>query len=167
MPNYRHRLRTVGTYFFTLVTYQRQPFLCRPLARGLLRDAILACQADRPLVLDAIVLLPDRLHAICTMPPGDLDNFTRWGVIKKTFTQSWLANGGSEGGISESRVVNRRRGVCQRRSWKHCVRDVNNHQGCADYVRHNPVKHGPARCLREWPCSSFSRMVGDGVYQSD
>lgn len=167
MPNYRRRLRPGGTYFFTLVTYQQEPFLCRPLARGLLRDAILACQADRPFILDAVVLLPDHLHAICTMPPGDFDFSTRWGVIKKSFTQSWLAAGGREGSVSESRAANRRRGVWQRRFWEHGVRDVDELQGCADYVHYNPVKHGLARCPHEWPWSSFSRWVRDGVYPPD
>ena len=64
-----------GTYFFTLVTYNRQPLFRDVAARRLLRKAFVRCRRDRPFELDAIVLLPDHLHCIWTLPKGDADFF--------------------------------------------------------------------------------------------
>jgi REP element-mobilizing transposase RayT len=43
-----------------------------------------------------MVVLPDHLHAIWTLPPGDRDFSRRWGWIKKEFTNAWLELGGLE-----------------------------------------------------------------------
>src|SRR5665213_1562535 len=83
MPNYHRAFRPGGTFFFTLVTYDRSPFLCEPAARTILRAAIDECRIAMPFEIDAIVLLPDHLHAIWTLPDGDADFSKRWGIIKK------------------------------------------------------------------------------------
>jgi len=36
-----------------------------------------------------------------------------------------------------------------------------------DYVHFNPVKHGLVTCVRDWPYSTFHRLVADGVYPID
>jgi hypothetical protein len=53
----------------------------------------------------------DHIHAIWSMPPGDCDYSKRWGIVKKHFTQHWLALGGVEQPVTEARRHNRRRGV--------------------------------------------------------
>ena len=37
----------------------------------------------------------------------------------------------------------------------------------ADYIHFNPVKHGYASCVADWPYSTFHRYVGNGIYASD
>jgi putative transposase len=37
----------------------------------------------------------------------------------------------------------------------------------ADYIHFNPVKHGHVSRVRDWPYSSFHRMVRFGVYPLD
>lgn len=167
MPNYRRAIRPGGTFFFTLVTYGRAPFLCEPAARRTLREAISGCREVMPFEIDAFVLLPDHLHAIWTLPEGDGDFSKRWGVIKKRFTQEWTAGGGWQGVVSESRVDNRRRGVWQRRFWEHVIRDERDYQKHLDYVHYNPVKHGRVACPHLWEWSSFRRWVGKGGYAGD
>ena len=36
-----------------------------------------------------------------------------------------------------------------------------------DYIHYNPVKHGWSRTVKEWPYSSFHRMVKMGIYPSN
>ena len=36
-----------------------------------------------------------------------------------------------------------------------------------DYVHINPVKHGLVRRVRDWPYSTFYRLVEQGVYPLD
>jgi putative transposase len=110
-------------------------------------------------------LLPDHLHMIWRLPPGDADFSTRWSVIKRSFTRGWLASGGAEGSISDSRRRNRRRGVWQRRFWERCMRDPDDLNRHIDYVHYNPVKHGLVRCPHAWEWSSFHRWVRDGYYE--
>jgi putative transposase len=41
-----------------------------------------------PFTIDAMVVLPDHLHAIRTLPAGDADFSTRWRLIKSAFSRS-------------------------------------------------------------------------------
>jgi putative transposase len=167
MPEYRRAFAPGGTFFFTLVTENRCPLFADERAREYLRLAILECQARRAFTLDAIVLLPDHLHALWTLPDGDANFSTRWAIIKKTFTQQWLRVGGREQATSDSRHRNRRRGVWQRRFWEHTIRDERDWVRHVDYIHYNPVKHGHATCPHAWPHSSFARWARDGYYAGD
>ena len=167
MPNYRRAYRPGGTFFFTLVTYERTPLLCDERARMLLHEAIAACGRNHPFTIDAMILLPDHLHAIWTLPEGDADFSTRFAVLKKGFTERWLSAGGCEGRITGSRRRNRRRGVWQRRFWEHAIRDqadLNNH---VNYIHYNAVKHNLCACPHAWPYSTFDRWCGMGRYRRD
>jgi REP element-mobilizing transposase RayT len=96
MSQYRRYFIPGGTYFFTVVTHRRRPFLTSDIARPCLRQAIREVRTKRPLDLVALVLLPDHLHTVWTLPPGDSDYPMRWRKIKEKFTRSFLANGGTE-----------------------------------------------------------------------
>jgi len=86
MPNYRRARVKGGTFFFTVVSYQRRPILCHDPIRGALRQAIRSVQTERPFNIDAWVLLPDHLHCIWTLPFDDSDFSTRWAMIKRHVT---------------------------------------------------------------------------------
>ncbi len=167
MSHYRRCYLPGGSFFLTVVTERRAGILCADLARAGLRAAILECQRQFPFRLDAIVLLPDHFHAILTLPPRDADYSKRIGIIKKHFTQSWLASGGAEQSRSVSRQRHRRRGVWQRRFWEHTLRDERDYTNHVNYLHFNPVKHGHVACPRDWPYSSFHRWVDLGVYAPD
>jgi len=164
MPDYRRAFQPGGTFFFTVVTYGRAPFLCHEPARRILRNAIDLCRAQHPFTIEAFVLLPDHLHAIWTLPPGDVDFSTRWGKIKKAFTTKWRAEGGKEASVSESLSRNRRAGIWQRRFWEHLIRDEADFARHLDYIHYNPVKHGCAPCPHDWPYSTFNRWTSRGAY---
>jgi putative transposase len=69
--------------------------------------------------------------------------------------------------LSVVRAARNERGIWQRRFWEHLIRDE------ADYARHveycyiNPVKHGLATRVRDWPYSSFHRDVQAGLFPGD
>ncbi|MFO0900275.1 MAG: hypothetical protein U0836_22805 [Pirellulales bacterium] len=58
----------------------------------------------------------------------------------------------------------RRRGIWQARFMEHMIRDEEDLHAHADYIHYNPVKHGYARCPKDWPWSSFGRYVAGGDY---
>ena len=64
MSRYRRTDVPDGTYFFTVVTYRRQSFLCEADVRQALREGIRKAQAVKPFQIDAWVLLPDHLHCL-------------------------------------------------------------------------------------------------------
>ncbi|MFO0801890.1 MAG: transposase [Gemmataceae bacterium] len=164
MSWYRRRYVKGGTYFFTVVTHLRRPILTTDLARPLLRKAFLNEQANHPFEIPAIVLLPDHLHAIWTLPEGDCDYSPRLSRIKESFTREYLAAGGEEGPVSPSRRARGERGVWQRRFWEHTVEDEDDLKRCLDYSHYNPVKHGLVQRVRDYPWSTFRKFVALGEY---
>ncbi|GMU80712.1 MAG: hypothetical protein AMXMBFR47_05830 [Planctomycetota bacterium] len=167
MPNYRRWFEPGGTYYFTVVTENRAPILCGRLARKLLRGAVERTRDRWPFQIFAWVLLPDHMHTIWTMPPDDCNYPRRWAFLKKEFTSDWLDAGGAEQVRSASRRRNRRRGVWQRTYWENLVKDDRDLFGLADYIHHNPIKHGYVECAHAWQYSTFHRFVRDGWYPAD
>lgn len=98
MSIYR-RFRIPGaTYFFTVSLADRSSdVLTREVTH--LRAAFAMTQRERPFWCDAVVVLPDHLHAVWTLPPGDADYSTRWGAIKARFTMR-LKNANRRPGFS-------------------------------------------------------------------
>ena len=167
MADYRRWHVAGGTFFFTVVTHSRAPLFRDAAARRILGEKFRECLRDRPFRLDAIVLLPDHLHAIWTLPPGDADYPGRWAWIKKEFTKEWLASGGVEQEVSQPRRERGDRGVWQPRYWEHTIEDEHDFDRHFDYLHYNPVKHRYAACPRDWRESSFHRWVRAGVYELD
>jgi putative transposase len=162
MPDYRRWYVPGGTYFFTMVTYGRRPILCSDISRKYLHQAIEIIRTKRPFELFAVVLLPDHLHTVWTLPPSDADYPTRIKRIKEEFTRAYLTSGGIELPPTVSRLRQGERGVWQRRYWEHSVRDEEDLKMCVDYVHWNPKKHGHAVNIRDWQWSSFHRYVKSG-----
>jgi putative transposase len=167
MPNYRRNFVPGGTYFFTVVTHERRPLFEADETRALLRAAIQTVRTERPFTIVAMVLLPEHLHCIWTLPEEDADYPTRWRQIKEEFTRSFLAAGCQEGGRSASRRRKGERGIWQRRFWEHTCKDQDDLNRCMDYTHWNPVKHGHVARVRDYPWSTFHRYVEEGVYPID
>ncbi|MFU8833544.1 MAG: REP-associated tyrosine transposase, partial [Wenzhouxiangella sp.] len=73
MGHYRRLRVPGGCYFFTVVTRQRKQVFVSEEDVGGLRRAFRRVMASRPFAIDAIVVLPDHLHCIWTLPDGDAD----------------------------------------------------------------------------------------------
>ena len=151
MSDYRRYFVEGATYFFTLVTANRAPLFSSAMARQLLGRSMRKHRRDASFDVVAIVLLPDHLHAIWTLPPGDADYSGRWQAIKAQFTSQWLELGGAEDRVAEGYRRQRRRGVWQPRFIEHTIRDELDLHHHADYLHYNPVKHGHVRYLKDWP----------------
>lgn len=164
MPNYRRTFLAGGTFFFTLVTQSRRPLFADDTPRRLLGQAIRTVQAEQPFEVVAIVLLPEHLHCIWTLPEEDQDYPIRWARIKKLFVEVWTAAGGNEAAISCARLKRHERGVWQKRFWEHRIRNERDMMHHVNYIHYNPVKHGLVHCPHAWPHSSFHRWVKQGYY---
>src|SRR5438105_2097577 len=96
MVRYRRNFLPGGTYFFTLTLVARTS---RTLVDhiDLLRASFRATRQVHPFAIEAIVVLPDHLHIVMTLPVGDADYSNRWHLIKRRFTTSVLKTGTSIG----------------------------------------------------------------------
>ena len=159
MSNYRRAKVPGGTYFFTVNLLERRRRLLIEHIDDL-RAAFRATHAVRPFEVIAIVILPDHLHCLWRLPPGDSDNANRWAQIKSGFSRR-LPPGERR---SAQRICRRERGIWQRRYWEHLIRDDNDLQRHADYIHFNPVKHGHVSRVVDWPYWSFRQWVADGMY---
>jgi putative transposase len=113
----------------------------------------------RPFTIDAIVILPDHLHMLWTLPDSDVDYSLRLQQIKRYFS-----TGLPPMPSNRSQRVKGEKGIWQRRFWEHCVRDDRDWRNHMDYIHFNPVKHGYVHRVNEWTYSSFSRCVEKGLY---
>ncbi|MGC4004394.1 MAG: transposase [Pirellulales bacterium] len=166
MSHYRRIRRPGGTYFFTLKTEGNSPIFGDDPQVRLLGQVLRETKTAWPFYIDAIVVLPDHIHAIWTLPTGDHEYPKRWGWLKKTFTSRFLRGGGTERVVSRSRRTNRRRGVWQRRFWEHTIRNEDDFDRHFDYIHWNPVKHGYVNCPADWRYSSFHRWAKLGIYSA-
>ena len=116
-----------------------------------LGTALRTAQTERPFDIDAIVVLPEHLHTVMSLPPDDADFPGRWRRIKSLFSHH-IAKASSP---------------WQRRYWEHTIRDEEDFERCVDYIHFNPVKHGLVTRVRDWPHSSFHRDVRQGMLAED
>lgn len=162
MAHYRRNFPLGASYFFTIALLNRTSSLLVDHI-AILRDAFRAVRSQRPFILDAVVVLPEHLHCIWTLPSGDADYPGRWRAIKTRFSRQipcgeWRCT---------SRVKKGERGVWQRRYWEHTLRDERDRARHVDYIHFNPVKHGHVSRVVQWPYSSFHQFVRQGIYPSD
>jgi putative transposase len=164
MPNYRRNYKKGGTYFFTIVTGNRAKILCGEMV-GVLRACFKDCMQLTPFHMDAIVVLPDHVHCLWTLPEGD-DNYSlRWKNIKASFTKSYIRQAMvTDTQTAEPLKKKGQKAVWQQRFWEHTIRDGRDYRLHCDYIHYNPVKHGYASSPGDWPYSSFKRYVANGFY---
>ena len=152
-----------------------------------LRAAVRETQAERPFRVDAMVVLPDHLHALWTLPNGDADYSTRWGAIKARFTRSLndahrrpgfspaplptqlpVVRSGRFAGLKPGlRKHKRECAIWQRRFWEHHIRDERDYEAHLRYCWGNPVKHGLVERAVDWPYSSIHRDIRLGLVEPE
>jgi putative transposase len=162
---YRRAFYPGASFFFTLVTEKRRPILASADAADVLREAFRAVRLVRPFEVDAIVVLPEHLHCIWTLPPGDADFATRWRLVKTWFTKH--CDPALRPAPNRVRAARNEQALWQHRYWEHMLRDETDFERHVEYIHFNPVKHGLVAAAMDWPYSSFRRYVEAGIYPSD
>ena len=160
MVRYRRNFVPGATYFFTVTVHDRRSSVLTDNVAAL-RHAFRVTRRERPLTVDAIVVLPEHLHTVMTLPNADADFSGRWRRIKSLF----------------SRLVSKRmplerdaRGeyaLWQKRFWEHTIRNDADFERHVDYIHFNPMKHALVPQVRDWPYSSFHRYVRLGILPQD
>lgn len=153
MSNYRRFYRNGGSYFFTVVTYNRCHLFRSPENIQMLRESFNKIMERRPFHIDAIVVLPDHIHCIWTLPVNDSDFSTRWRLIKRNFSSRMLS----------PLTKNGEKKIWQRRFWEHLIRNENDLHRHMDYIHYNPVKHKYVNQPENWEYSSYNRLFSRGI----
>ena len=162
MTDYRRNFISGGTFFFTVNLAERHLRLLTEYVEKL-RTAFRETRQRHPFEIDAIVVLPDHLHALWTLPEGDWDFATRWQLIKAAFSRG-LPTGER---VSRSRAAKGERGIWQRRYWEHTIRDANDFARHVDYIHINPLKHrfgtGEGLAVFIIPSHGTARYLSSGL----
>jgi putative transposase len=161
MVLYRRNFVAGGAYFFTATLADRTSHALTEHIEAL-RAAVRQTQKSQPFTIDAIVVLPDHVHIVMTLPEGETDFPNRWRLIKRRFTDAVVKSG-----TPVSRLRNGEVALWQRRYWEHTIRDERDYERHVDYIHFNPVKHGLVARVRDWPHSSFHRYVREGILPED
>ena len=161
MVLYRRNPVPGGTYFFTVTLCNRNnDWLVTHV--DLLRDALRQTQRIQPFDIDAMVILPDHLHAVWTLPPDDADFAQRWRAIKSRFSRALVKSGAPVRQSTDGAYD-----IWQPRYWEHTIRDERDLAHHVDYIHYNPVKHGHVMRVADWPHSSFHHYVRTGRLPPD
>jgi putative transposase len=161
--DYRRAWHKGGTYFFTVNCLQRKNNDCLVRNIELLREVIAKVKQSHPFIIHAWVVLPEHMHCVMELPEGDADFAKRWMLIKMLFSRGMPKNES----LTKTRIERRERGIWQRRYWEHLIRDEKDYQAHMDYVHINPVKHGLVKQVKDWPYSTFHKLVERGIYAED
>ena len=141
-----------STYFFTVrLQDSRSDLLVSHI--NLLRHAFLVARQKHPFEIGPCVILPNRMHLIWTLPPGDRDYSRRWRLIKSTFARH-LPNVRHR---SREAIARRKNGVWQRRFWEHAISNSDEYEMYERLIRDAPVDEGLVKRAEDWQHSSFAR----------
>ena len=168
----RPKVSGLPVFFTVCLAVRGSDLLVREVAR--LREAVRLTREEHPFEIEAMVVLPDHLHAIWTLPEGDRAYGTRWGAIKSRFSRS-VMKARRKGRVgfyptaprSPSKTRKGDAGIWQRRFWEHHIRDAADLEAHLAYCWGNPVRHGLVDRAVDWPFSSLHREIRAGRVGSE
>lgn len=161
--DYRRAWHKGGTYFFTVNCLQRKNNNCLVRHIDLLKEVISKVKKSHPFKIHAWVVLPEHMHCMIELPEGDADFANRLMLIKMLFSRGIPKNER----LTKTRIERRERGIWQRRYWEHLIKDEKDYQAHMDYVHINPVRHGLVKQVKDWPYSTFHKLIEYGIYSQD
>ena len=158
MPTYQNNRIEGVTYFFTVrLEDSDDDYLVGNIK--LFQAALRSVMRERPFYIDAMVVLPDHIHCLWTLPIVRSDFLVRWESIEKRFAKLLLA--------SKSTTKHIKSPI--QKIWEYPVEleeivDELDYKTHMDYIHFNPVKHGLVDQVVEWPYSTFHRLSDRGLY---
>jgi len=161
MVLYRRNRVEGGTYFFTVTLQNRKSSVLVDWIDEL-RECVRSVLREIPFHIDAWVVLPEHLHTVWTLPPGDDDYSNRWKLIKGRFTRRLV-----KAGLPISKNERGEYDLWQGRFWEHTIYDEADYARHIDYIHYNPVKHGWVKRVSDWPYSTLHQYVEKGIYPAD
>lgn len=161
MKRYRRNYQMGATYFFTICLEDRNSDLLITHIQEL-RTAFRKTYLKMPFITDAMVIMPDHIHALWTMPPDDSDFSTRIRLFKSHFSRNISPI--LKHTLNNNRLKHKEVGIWQQRFWEHTIYDDADYQRHMDYIHFNPIKHGLVKNLNDWEYSTFHREVANGHY---
>lgn len=90
-----------------------------------------------------MVVLPDHIHCLLTLPKGESDYSVRLRLIKTIMTKQ----AGEQ--------------IWQKRFWEHAIRDEYDFEQHVNYIHYNPVKHGLVNRPIDWRHSSIHKFIAE------
>lgn len=154
MPDYRDNRVPGSTIFFTVRLIDRASTLLTDHISAF-GEAIRQARIHKPFHVDAWVVLPDHMHAIWTLPPGDHDCSSRWRAVKIAFSKA-LHKAAVPGGA-----------IWERRYRDYRVASDEDYARLVDYVHTDAVRHGLCEQAADWQWSSLHRFVAAGRPAAD
>lgn len=157
MPAYQNNRIEGITYFFT-VRLKDGDCLVRNIK--LFQIALRSVMRERPFYIDAMVVMPDHIHCLWTLPIVRSDFLVRWESIEKRFAVLLFTSKSSTSKHIKSP---------SQKIWEYPVEleeivDELDYKTHMDYIHFNPVKHGLVDQVVEWPYSTFHRLSDRGLY---
>lgn len=162
MPRYVRSTDPGQTYFFTARAARRgdDTFTCHI---EVLRQAMRKTRSTYPFVIDEIVVLPDVIHTLWTLPDGDADFSRRMRMLKSLFSRAVPAPEDT----GALRLRPGEKGLWQRRFWEHRIRDADDLAAHRHMILCAPVQAGLVNRPEFWPYSSIHRAIARGTYVPD
>ncbi len=155
---YRRHYHQGASYFLTVNLINRSSDLLIKEIETL-RNSFKTVKQKYSFYIDAIVILPDHIHMVCTLPDNDAGFSKRIKLIKYYFSYRIA----KIERISKSRCKKGERGIWQRRFWEHCMRNETDYRMHIDYIHMNLVRHVYVKRVQDWQYSSFHRFVAEGL----
>lgn len=151
-----------GTLFFTVSLASGAGFTLLDKLH-LLRIAYSEALEENPFRTEAIVILPDHLHAVWTLPQGDSAYSLRWRKIKGRFTRMVKHSGPR----TPRPLRNDTREIWQTRFEERLLRDRTETRAHMEYCWSDPVRHSLAAKPSDWDASSIHREIRNGRLAAD
>ena len=111
-------------------------------------------------MIHAWIILPEHLHCLIDLLPNDADFAMSWRLIKMRFSKSIPPK-------EKCLKVRHKRGgqgIWQQRYLENLIRDEADYCAQMNCMHFNPVKHGLASRVSDWPYSTFNRLVKQDFY---
>ncbi|MBB5514346.1 putative transposase [Rubricella aquisinus] len=140
--------------FFLTIRLARPTVVSLVAEVDALRAAYLKMQKHHPVTCHAMVVLPDHLHAVWSMPETATEIGNRVGMLKSRFSRA-LPDVAPSPGVPKMR--DGERGIWLRGYDHHPIPTAEARANAVRWCWNNPVKHGLCARPEDWPYSSLHR----------